>query len=250
MVGAEDEPETVNQKKAGHRHFLQNRGVNFRYPIFLDLTGRKCLVTGAGNEVAGKVRALVDASAEVTYVNPGAAPEIEQLAALGLVNWQPRTFSPDDLDDCFLVISDSEENAAIFRLAEKRKVLCNAVDDPEHCRFSFGSIHRQGELTIAISSNGWAPAVAVRIRQKLEREIGPEYAALLEILKRLRPVLSSRIAEFSARRDLWYRIVDSNALELLRLGKAAAAEAMIQTIVDEALNNTSHSDTSGCDVHR
>jgi precorrin-2 dehydrogenase len=224
--------------------------VNFRYPIFLDLTGRKCLVTGEGHEIADKVRALVDASANVTYVNPMAAPDIEQLAAMGLVHWCQRAFEPDDMDGCFLVIADCQNNAAIFQMAEQRKVLCNAVDDPEHCRFSFGSIHRQGELTIAISSNGWAPALAVRIRQQLETEIGPEYAAFLDILKRLRPVVSSHIQDFGARRDLWYRIVDSNALELLRAGDTADAEELIQTMVDEALNNTLRFDTCAGDAHR
>jgi siroheme synthase-like protein len=224
--------------------------VNFRYPIFLDLTGRKCLVTGQGYEIPGKVRALVDASANVTYVNPSAVPDIEQLATMGLLHWEARAFSPDDLENCFLVITDCENNDTIFELAEQRKVLCNAVDDPEHCRFSFGAIHRQGELTIAISTNGWAPAVAVRIRQHLEREIGPEYAEFLEILKRLRPVVVSRISDFSARRDLWYRIVDSNALDLLRAGDSATAKAVIQAMADDALNNTSRSDTCAGDAHR
>jgi siroheme synthase-like protein len=224
--------------------------VNFRYPIFLDLTGRKCLVTGQGYEIAGKVRALVDASANVTYVNLSAMPEIEQMAAMGLVHWHRRAFEPDDLEDCFLVIADYEDNSAIFQLAEQRKVLCNAVDDPEHCRFSFGSIHRQGDLTIAISSNGWAPALAVRIREQLEREIGPEYAALLEILKRLRPVVTSHMADFGARRDLWYRIVDSDALELLRACDTTAAEELIQTMVDEAFNSTLRFDTCSGDGHR
>jgi siroheme synthase-like protein len=224
--------------------------VNFRYPIFLDLTGLKCLVTGEGYEIASKVRALVDASANVTYVNPTAVPEIEQLSAMGLLHWHQRAFEPDDLEDCFLVIADHKDNSAIFQLAEQRKVLCNAVDDPGHCRFSFGSVHRQGELTIAISSNGWAPALAVRIREQLEREIGPEYAALLEILKRLRPMVSKRIPDFGARRDLWYRIVDSDALELMRAGDTAGAEELIQTMVDEAFNSTLRFDTCSGDAHR
>lgn len=58
--------------------------LNFRYPIFLDLSGKKCLVAGEGYEVAFKVQALVDASARVTYVNPRAEPSIEALAAAGL----------------------------------------------------------------------------------------------------------------------------------------------------------------------
>jgi precorrin-2 dehydrogenase/sirohydrochlorin ferrochelatase len=219
--------------------------VNFRYPIFLDLTGKRCLVTGEGYEVAGKVRALVDAKADVTYVNPRAESSIQELALSGALRWFERDFEPADLSGCFLVITDREDNSEIFRLAEEQSILCNSVDDPEHCRFSFGSIHRRGELTIAISTNGWAPAVAVRLRERFERDIGPEYAAFLALLKQVRPEITSRIGNFGARRDLWYRIVDSEALEKLRDGQQAAAENIVRTLIDDAVNSTSRSGTSG-----
>jgi len=223
--------------------------VNFRYPIFLDLMGKKCVVTGEGVEIAAKVRALVEASAQVVYVNPAAEPRIANLAESGAVNWQRRKFEPQDLDDCFLIISDLEDNSEVFALAEARNVLCNSVDDPEHCRFSFGSIHRQGDLTIAISTNGRAPALAVRLREWLEREIGPEYGVLLEMMKRIRPEVNADLLDFEKRRQLWYRIVDSDVLTLLRDGRPAEADACVRTMVEEALSNTSHFRTSfdnGC----
>ena len=219
--------------------------MNFRFPIFLDLTGKKCLVTGAGYEVADKVKALVAAAAQVTYINPDAEMPIRLLAEAGLIRWEARGFQPSDLVDCFLVISDFKDNAEVFRLAEERQILCNAVDDPPHCRFSFGSVHRQGDLTIAISSNGVAPAVAVRIRQRLEREIGPEYGELLDLLKVLRPEIASRVLGFSARRSLWYRIVDSDVLVKLRRGRRAVASRAIRRMIEDAVNSTSRSETSG-----
>lgn len=218
--------------------------MNFRYPIFLDLTGKKCLVTGEGYEVAGKVRALIESGALVTYVNPRAEPAIRELASSGALRWLERDFEPGDLTGCFLVITDREDNAAIFRLAEKQNILCNAVDDPEYCRFSFGSVHRQGELSIAISTNGWAPAVAVRLRERLQREIGPEYAAFLALLKAVRPEIADRIPDFSTRRNLWYRIVDSDALEALRGGEPAVAANIVRSLIEEAVNSISHSGTS------
>jgi siroheme synthase-like protein len=208
--------------------------MNFRYPIFLDVSGKKCLVTGEGYEVAGKVQALVEAAAVVSYVNPRAEPQIEALAAAGLIHWHEREFEPADLEGCFLVISDCEDNSQIFRLAEEQRVLCNAVDDPEHCRFSFGSVHRQGDLTIAISTNGWAPAMAVRLKERLQREIGTEYGELLRMLKEVRPRITARIADFAARRELWYRIVDSEILAMLRAGRAGEAAHMLHQMIDEA----------------
>jgi precorrin-2 dehydrogenase len=221
--------------------------MNFRYPIFLDLTSKKCVVVGDGHEIAAKVQALVDASAKVVYVNPKAEAAIQGLASAGAIEWQAREFRGQDLEGCFLVITDQADNSEVFRLAEERNVLCNAADDPEHCRFSFGSVHRQGDLTIAISTNGWAPALAVRLRQQLEREVGPEYGALLELLREVRPEITSRVTDFNARRDLWYRIVDSEVLPRLRSGQHGEAAALIRDLIEEAPSSTSRSDTSGDD---
>jgi siroheme synthase-like protein len=208
--------------------------MNFRFPVFLDLTGKKCLVTGEGYEVAGKVQALVAASAQVTYLNPRAVPPIESLAATGLILWEKRDFVAADLAGCFLVISALANNSEIFHLAESQGILCNCVDDPANCRFSFGSLHRRGELTIAISTNGCAPAVAVRLKERFQREIGPEYAEFLQLLKDARPQISSRITDFTARRELWYRIVDSEALTLLSRGDHESAVRLIQQMIEAA----------------
>lgn len=209
--------------------------MNFRYPIFLDLSGKRCLVIGEGHEIAGKVRALVDAAAKVIYVNPRAVPAIEELAEAGRISWARRGFEPPDLDGCFLAIADGDDNAEIFRLAEEHRVLVNAVDDPEHCRFSFGSVHRQGDLTISISTNGVAPALAVRLRERLEREIGPEYAELLRMLKEVRGEIGARLADFSARRALWYQIVDSDILAKLREGRRDEAKRTLRQMIDDSL---------------
>jgi len=208
--------------------------MNFRYPIFLDLSGKKCLVIGEGHEIAGKVQGLVDSGARVSYVNPRAEPAIQALAATGQVSWERRNFAELDLDGCFLAIADCEDNAEIFRLAEERQVLVNAADDHKHCRFSFGSVHRQGDLTVAISTNGVAPALAVRLRERMERELGSEYAELLRMLKDVRAELGARVADFSTRRALWYRIVDSDILDKLREGQTDEAERVLRAMIENA----------------
>jgi precorrin-2 dehydrogenase/sirohydrochlorin ferrochelatase len=204
--------------------------MNFRYPIFLDLTGKKCVVLGDHPEIAQKLQALADAGARVEWKHDG--------------------FDLNDLSGCFLVITSLPDNSEIFRFCEQRNILCNAVDDPEHCRFSFGSVHRQGDLAIAISTNGWAPALAVRLREQLEREIGPEYGELLAILKEVRHEIASRVEDFTARRNFWYRIVDSDVLEKLRANQRDSAMQAIRKMIEEAVNNTSRSDTSAEDAGR
>ncbi|MBV9761000.1 MAG: bifunctional precorrin-2 dehydrogenase/sirohydrochlorin ferrochelatase [Acidobacteriaceae bacterium] len=202
--------------------------MNFQYPIFLDLAGKKCLVVGDHPEIPFKIQGLLAAGARVEH--------------------QPAC-DPADLADRFLVIAALPDNSEIFRLCEERNILCNSIDDPNNCRFAFGAVCRQRDLTIAISTNGAAPALAARLRQKLERQIGPEHGEFLALLKELRPEIAARVPDFAARRDLWYRIVDSDALDLLRKGDAVAAHASIRALIDRA-SSTSRSDTSARDADR
>jgi precorrin-2 dehydrogenase/sirohydrochlorin ferrochelatase len=245
MIRAEDKAEAVDEEETRSWQPLQDNGMrllgsgfrpmNFRYPIFLDLSGKKCLVAGEGHEIAAKVEGLVEASAQVTYVNPRAEVAIEALAMAGLVQWERRAFEPRDLAGCFLVISDLPDNSLIFQMAEEQGILCNSVDDPAHCRFSFGSLHRQGDLTIAISTNGYAPALAVRLKERMQRDVGPEYAEFMRMLKEARPQITTQIADFGARRALWYRIVDSDILALLRAGDTVGAHALLRNLIDATL---------------
>lgn len=208
--------------------------MNFRYPIFLDVTGKPCLVTGEGTEIPAKIRRLVACGALVRYINPTANEAVAALAADGQIEWHPRHFESGDLDGCFLVIASRNADGEIFRLAEERNVLCNTVDDPAHCRFSFGSVVSRDDLTLAISTNGIAPALAVRLRERLEQEFGAEYAEFVAMLGELRPQISRELPEFERRRALWYRLVDSEALDAIRQGQPEKARQLLRSLVDEA----------------
>lgn len=210
--------------------------MNFHYPVFLDLTGKRCLVIGEGAELAAKIRDLVSSGARVLYVNPRAETAIARLAAQGAIEWRAGDFAASDLDGSFLVISALADNAEVFRLAEERNILCNSTDDPKHCRFIFPSTHRQKDFTIAISTNGAAPAFAVRMKQRFQREIGPEYGILVDLLKEIRGEIKRRIPDFPRRRELWYRIIDSDILEKIRAGNIEGARGEIREWIDNALN--------------
>jgi siroheme synthase-like protein len=206
---------------------------NFRYPVFLDVAGKHCLVTGEGFEIPAKVNTLAALGAAVRYVNPTAEVSIRDLAESGLIQWKARPFEPRDLDGCLLVITDCEDNEPVFRAAEERNVLCNAADDPEFCRFSFGSVVSRDDLTVAISTNGVAPALAVRLRERLERELGEEYAQFLKLLGDLRVEITESLSDFRERRALWYRIVDSEALAMMRRGETGKARQLVRALIDE-----------------
>ena len=162
------------------------------FPIFVKLQDRQVLVVGAGKVAEEKIPALLTAGARVRVVAPEAAAKIAGWAEQGKLEWRVKAFEPTDLNDAFLVIAAtpaSGVNEAVYREADARGILCNAVDDIEHCHFYYGSVVRRGDLQIAISTNGHSPALAQRLRKELENQFGPEYETWLDWLGAARELL-------------------------------------------------------------
>lgn len=111
-------------------------------------------------------------------VAPHVTGKVEAWARKGQIRWRKREFRDSDLAGCFLVVaatSSRELHEKIFRLAKRRGVLCNVVDVPELCDFYYPAVVRRGPLQIAVSTGGASPALAQRLRKKLEAQFGPEY---------------------------------------------------------------------------
>ncbi|HJT37732.1 MAG TPA: bifunctional precorrin-2 dehydrogenase/sirohydrochlorin ferrochelatase [Actinomycetota bacterium] len=197
------------------------------YPAILMLDGRLGVVIGGGAVGERKVRTLLDAGARVKVVTPEATPRLKKLAADDRIELIERPYARGDLKGAAVVIASTDErdvNQAIYEEATDEGVPVNVVDDPPHCTFIAPSIVRRGDLMIAISTGGTNPAIAVRIRERLEKEFGPEYEAYLELIKRLKAEVDQAPTQ-QARADAWYRVVDSNVLDLVRAGKMDKAYA-------------------------
>jgi siroheme synthase-like protein len=138
------------------------------FPVFLKLEGRPVLVVGAGPVAAGKVRPLLDAGARVTVIAPDVVEEISALAPeLKIVR---RPFEPADVEGVWYVVAAAppEVNRAVSRAAEARCLFVNAVDDLESASAYAGAIVQKAGVTIAMSTDGEAPALAGLMREALE----------------------------------------------------------------------------------
>ncbi len=207
------------------------------YPVFLDLRQRSCVVIGGGALAEEKVRGLLAAGAEVIVIAPGLPQGLAELVGEGRILHRPRSYKPGDLANAVLVVVCGEPAAiveAVWQEAQRRNVLVNTVDDLAHCGFLAPSVVRRGDLSVAISTNGKAPALAVRLRQRLERELGEEYGRFLALAGSVRSRLAARKPDFGERRELWYRLVDSDVLDLLREGEDEAARVRFAEILGVA----------------
>jgi precorrin-2 dehydrogenase/sirohydrochlorin ferrochelatase len=189
------------------------------FPAFLKIEDRPCLVVGAGTVGEEKIHGLLRAGANVRVVAPQGTMRVQEWARAGMIRWDRRRFRPADLSGAFLVIaatSSPELHERIYKQARRRSVLCNVVDDPEHCDFYYGSVLRRGALQIAISSGGQSPALAQRLRKELEIQFGGEYEGWVRELGEARERLFSRPVDPKRRKELLHRLASEVSLEEYR----------------------------------
>ncbi|HEY9421783.1 MAG TPA: bifunctional precorrin-2 dehydrogenase/sirohydrochlorin ferrochelatase [Thermoanaerobaculia bacterium] len=196
------------------------------YPVYLDLRNRLCFVIGGCGMAEEKVRGLLESKARVTVISTDLNEGLNRLAAEGRIDWISRRFRRGDLRAAYLVIVVGQPPAvtdAVWEETRGRNILVNTLDDVPHCDFIAPAIVRRGDLTVAISTGGKAPVLAVRLRQRLERELGEEHARFLELAGKVRKPLAQLWPDFATRRELWYRLIDSDVIHLLRRGDEATA---------------------------
>ncbi|MCX7848888.1 bifunctional precorrin-2 dehydrogenase/sirohydrochlorin ferrochelatase [Thermus sp.] len=188
------------------------------FPLMLDLRGKPVLLVGGGPETPQKLRALLEAGAEVTVLAQEDPGDLEALAQEGRIRWVRRGYRRGDLGGFFLVVSHPKDKAIhpeVRREAEERRIFLVAVDDPENASAILPAVLRRGELVVALSTSGAAPALAVRLKERFAALLPLAYGELVAYLRTLRPRIA-QIPDFEARKRLWYRIVDQ-ALEALEL---------------------------------
>ncbi len=199
------------------------------YPVSLNIKGRKCVVVGGGEVALRKVRALLEHGARVTVISPNLSPELIQLARHGEIEALNREYRAGDLKDSFVAIAatdDSDTNRRIVREAKNKTVLVNVVDDAENSDFIVPSCLRRGDVTIAVATAGRSPALARKIRTRLEKDFGEEYAALALLLDEVRAELKKKGITVGG--DDWQAALDLDKLtELLRKGEKEKARALI-----------------------
>jgi precorrin-2 dehydrogenase/sirohydrochlorin ferrochelatase len=208
------------------------------YPVLLDLQGRRCIVVGGGPVAEGKVKALLEAEAEITVISPEVTEALQALADEGKIALLVRRYRPGDLAGAFLVVCATDDRGThelVWQEAMACGILINVVDDPSRCTFIAPAVMRRGDLVVAISTSGKAPALAVRLRERLEKAFGDEYACFLELVGALRAPLAARWPNFEQRKALWYQLVDSDVLDLLRQGREMEARQRIKEITGISL---------------
>jgi len=202
----------------------------FAYPIVLNLFGRRVLVVGGGEVALRKARALADAGAEVRVVAPKLLPAF---AEDGRFECLAARYEKQHLEGALVVVAATDDEAVNRQVASDARaagVLVNVVDRPELCDFIVPAQVRRGGLVVAVSTGGAAPSLARRLRERLEKEFGPEYATYLAVLREVREDLKKRNIPADLRRRIFKRLAEDDIVAAARGGADTLRQAVAKVV--------------------
>jgi precorrin-2 dehydrogenase/sirohydrochlorin ferrochelatase len=202
----------------------------FMYPVILDLIEKECLVIGGGTVAERKVLSLLDCGALVTLVSPVVTPKLQELILSNAIKYKEKCYMREDLKDKTLVICATDNKAINLQAAQDCRsmgIWINVVDHPELCSFHVPAVIRRGLLTFSVSTTGASPMLASKIKRKIERDFGPEYEMLLQIMQEVRREARQKIADPKKRYQLYSKILNSNIEQLISEGKTEEIKELI-----------------------
>ena len=208
------------------------------YPVSLNIGRRKCVVVGGGEVALRKVKALLEHGANVEVISPDLCPELAQLAKSQEISMCHHAYETGDLAGAFLAIvatDDAKINRRVAAEARSMAILVNVVDDAENSDFIVPSYLRRDGLTIAVSTSGQSPALARKIRTRLEQEITDQYGVLTRLIGEVRAEIKREGIKIAD--DHWQEALDLDLLlELLKKGERGKAKTILLSRLKEKAN--------------
>lgn len=203
------------------------------FPISLNLSGRLVVVVGGGAVGARKLAALLESGARVRLVDPRPLilpPGVQHIA---------EAYRAEHLDGAGLAFACATPtvNAQVVADCRERGVWVCSASSPKEGDFALPAVVRRGDLTLGVSTGGASPALARRVRERLEVEFDEAFAEWVRVLAEVRAEVLTRISDEARRRALLDSFAEWDWLARLRAeGADAVLKAMrerVQHVAEE-----------------
>jgi uroporphyrin-III C-methyltransferase / precorrin-2 dehydrogenase / sirohydrochlorin ferrochelatase len=201
------------------------------FPAFLDLRERSVVVVGGGDVATRKVQALLRSGARVTVVAPIVGDLLTAQVHEGKVAHHVKRFDESDLHGARMVVAATNDpmvNENIGRAASDLGILVNVADDPALSTFLMGAAVERGPVQVAISTSGTSPALARRLRARIEGAVPEGFGTLAALAGRFRAEAIRRLPDPRARRRFWERVMEGPIAALALEGRETEARDALQ----------------------
>lgn len=190
-----------------------------KYPIFVELEERRVVVIGGGAVAVRKATSLLEAGARLVVVAYKPSDAMTALCTSHGAELVRDRYAKQYIGEAVLVIAatdDPQVNEQVYRDCQELEILCNVVDDPQHCDFFVPALVKRGDLQIAIGTGGYCPAYAGHLRQRLETQFTEEHGRFLAELEAIRREIIEEVPNSADRKSLLGEFVDDESFEYFR----------------------------------
>lgn len=139
-------------------------------PISIDISDQKILIIGGGQSALKKIRILQRFGANLEVV---AENIIDEILESGITCFRKR-YEKSDLKGYLMLYSctnNEELDRQILLDGRDAGVLVNIHDKPSLCQFVSPAIYKDGNITIAVSSNAQDVYESIRLRNLIQEYI-------------------------------------------------------------------------------
>jgi len=211
-----------------------------KYPIFLNLESKRAVVIGGGSVAARKVLSLLDTQARIVVI----ADQIDEVLKTRCKNTDTEfveaKYSKDYLAGAtiaFAATNDEELNEQIYKDCQQLEVLCNVVDAPQLCDFFVPAVVKRGDLQIAVCTEGYSPAYAGHIRQKLEGIFTEKHGEFLAELETIRKYIIEEVPDAADRKTILGGLVGDESFKYFVENGAASWRKYAEKIINSPAAN-------------
>lgn len=200
------------------------------FPMFVDLTGKSCLVVGGGRIALRKVKTLLDFGADITVVAPQISTELSAIPGVTLL---PRGYRSEDCADRVLAIAATNDrglNRSVALDCKARNIPVNVIDSQEDSTFLFPAYTRQGDIVAAVSSGGSSPLITQKLKKQIEPLLTPTLVELNSLLGNLREEPRMHALDEAARKKIY-----ADIYEITLFRGTVPADGEIQEMIANAL---------------
>lgn len=208
------------------------------FPLFIDLSEKKCVVIGGGKVAERKTQTLLDFTSRVTVISPNITEKIKKLESESRLTVIKEKYSKEYLEGAFLVIAATDDrgiNEKVAFEAGMQNIFVNVADCPQKCTFVFPSVVKRDELVIGISTSGGFPAISKGIREKIDKILPVEMGNVLKALKDTRKEAENKFNDQNIRKELFNKITEEVLLNTASLS-SEELEIRIKSIFKEYEN--------------
>ena len=205
------------------------------FPIFLNLSGRRVVVSGAGDCAVSKLRLLLKTEASISVYGVDAHDDVRKWARERRITLVERPIEEGDAADAALVYGaneDATEDARAVEIGRRAGALTNIVDNLADSQFITPAIVDRDPVTVAIGTEGAAPVLARKIKADLEERLPASLGLLARIGQGFRH-RASVLPMGRKRRNFWSRFYFERGPEALKAGEDAAELALEELLTEE-----------------